>query len=301
MRSKQLRLSEMLEILALGLGCCLLLYFSCRDEVPIYAERGSKVFRVPRAAPATDGSGDASADRAAIEQALGELLSGIATGEVEETRRSELQASLMGLLERFNWGSAEGRATASAVIVQQMFDQAKLQSVSAELSARQRQAIRGMAKELTRQLMLMATGSSPGADGIVATLPLGHERVTWNQLGGFAYREGGPLPPEVQALDGRKVGIPGFMLTLGETEGVREFILVESLWGCCFGSVPDVNQTLVVRMKAGQSAEYTSTPIVVTGTLDVGEEREGGFVTSLYRLTDASVQPIQSEAAPSER
>jgi hypothetical protein len=65
--------------------------------------------------------------------------------------------------------------------------------------------------------------------------------------------------------------------------------------------VPDVNQTLVVRMKAGQSAEYTSTPIVVTGTLDVGEEREGGFVTSLYRLMDASVQPIQSETPPAER
>jgi hypothetical protein len=184
------------------------------------------------------------------------------------------------------------------MIVQQVFDQAKLQVASPELSLRQQRAIGSMAQELTRQMILMAMGSSPGADGINVPLPPDHERVTWNQLGGFAYREGEPLPEQLRALGGRKVGIPGFMLTLGDPEAVREFILVESLWGCCFGSVPELNQTIVVRMKADQSADYTATPLLVTGVLEVGEERQGGFVTSVYRLIDASVTPLASDAPP---
>src|SRR5690606_17961622 len=111
-------------------------------------------------------------------------------------------------------------------------------------------------------------------------------------LGGFPYREGAPLPPEVQALNGRDVAIFGFMLSLGDAERMSEFILVESLWGCCFGSVPDVHQTIVVRVDPSTPAEHTAVPQLVTGRLEVGEEREAGFGTSLYRIVDARLQPI---------
>lgn len=42
--------------------------------------------------------------------------------------------------------------------------------------------------------------------------------------------------------------------------------------------------------KTGVTAEYTALPVIVLGTLEVGEERDGRFVTSLYRLTDATEQ-----------
>jgi hypothetical protein len=290
----QLRPTQLLELLALVAGTSLILYFSCRDEPPGQAERDSKVFAAPRAGAAIDSPAGDEGARAAAEQALRLLLSQVATGEITEVQRSEVQQSLVELLERSERGTAESRVTATAMIVQQVFDQAKLQAVSPDLTLRQQRAIGSMAQELTRQLMLMAMGSSPGADGIDVALPPHHERVTWNQLGGFAYREGEPLPNELRALGGHQVGIPGFMLTLGDPEAVREFILVESLWGCCFGSVPELNQTIVVRMRADQSAEYTATPLLVTGVLEVGEEREGGFVTSVYRLIDASVAPLAS-------
>jgi hypothetical protein len=298
MKLTRLRPTELLELLALLGGVSLILYFSCREEPLAPAARDSKVFAAPRAGAAITSPGSNESTRAATEQALERLLARVATGEVTEAQRSEVQQSLVALLERSERGTAESRVTATAMIVQQVFDQAKLQVASPELSLRQQRAIASMAQELTRQLMLMATGSSPGADGIEVALPPDHERVTWNQLGGFAYREGEPLPEELRALGGRKVGIPGFMLTLGDPEAVREFILVESLWGCCFGSVPELNQTIVVRIKAGQSAEHTATPLLVTGVLEVGEEREGGFVTSVYRLTDASVAHLATELAP---
>jgi hypothetical protein len=59
-----------------------------------------------------------------------------------------------------------------------------------------------------------------------------------------------------------------------------------------------LNQTLLVTMKADHVADYTAAPIVVTGTLEVGEAKEGGFVTSLYRLRDATVSAVDAQPEP---
>jgi hypothetical protein len=288
-----------LEIGALLLGVGLLGHYSCGHEGDVDIQREAKTFSVARTgarAPTTDGSAQ---PQVAIEDSLREILIGIATGQVTEEQRADVQKALSELLDRFRWGKAQNRMTAAALIVQQMFDQAKQQTIRPELDLRQRQAIPLMAKELTRQVMLTSTGASAGADAIQATIPAGHERITWNQLGGFPYQEGEPLPTDVSTLNGRSVGLPGFILTLGDTEDLHEFILVESLWGCCFGSVPGVNQTVLVRLSPGEAASYVAGPCLVTGVLHVGEEKEAGFVTSLYRIEEAALTPI--DAAPPQR
>lgn len=98
----------------------------------------------------------------------------------------------------------------------------------------------------------------------------------------------------MQALNGQDVAIFGFMLSLGDAERLSEFVLVESLWGCCFGSVPEVNQTILVRVDPSATVEYSAAPQLVTGRLEVGEAREGGFVTSLYRIGGARVRPVET-------
>lgn len=290
------RIVAAIEALALLLGCALLIYVSCREEEP-EATRESRVFSAARARGTHAGSA-ASGSRRALEDTLDEWLRQIATGRLTEESRAELQNQLSGQLTAGQVGKPGHRENAAGLIVQQMFDQAKARSSVSELSQRQALAISGMSRELTRQLLALSAGSSPGADSITAPLPPGHERIDWKRLGDFAYQQGAPLPAEVVALGDRLVGIPGFMLTLGETDQMREFVLVESLWGCCFGSIPDVNQTVLVRLTAGETSSYTSGPILVTGTLRVGEEREGAFVTSLYRIEDARVTPLDAEAAP---
>ncbi len=297
-------MSEVLEVLALLAGGALLAYFSCRaPDTPAdgaAAPRESKTFAAARPGGDTDeGTDDAVARQRAVEEAVRELIGGVALGQVDESQRAEAQRSLASLLTRWRWGTDENRATAAAVIVQQVFDQAKLSNRSVALNVQQVRAIEGVARELTRELLLLAVGSSPGADGISGALPAGYERITWNQLGGFPWREGAALPPEVEALDGRDVGIFGFMLTLGEGDRLSELVLVESLWGCCFGSVPDVNQTILVRLDPSTTAEYSAAPTLVTGRLEVGEAREAGFVTSLYRLQGARLHPVADAAAAS--
>jgi hypothetical protein len=301
---KKPRPSEWLELALLVLGCLLMVYFAYRTPSAEQAAepRASKTFSADRAAPAaaveSPGGGDAPARQAAVEQAVRELISGVALGQVEEASRGEAQLSLVALLERLGWGSPANRTTAAAVVVQQVFDRAKLQSRSTGLSLQQVRAIQGVSRELARELLLLAIGVSAGADGINEPLPSGHARITWNQLGGFPYQEGAELPPEVQALGGQNVGIVGFMLTLGDTDQLSEFVLVESLWGCCFGSVPDVNQTILVRLRPETNAEYSAAPQLVSGRLEAGEEREGGFVTSVYRVVDAVVRPVETATSP---
>jgi hypothetical protein len=292
---KKLRATEVLEILALLAGGVLLAYHSCRgqDESAAQTPRESRTFAAgPGEAGA--GGGDATARQAAVESAVRELIEGVALGRVEDSGRADAQRALASLLERWSWGTEANRSTAAAVIVQQVFDQSKLQSRSVDLGPQQRRAIQSVARELTRELLLLAMGLKPGADGLQGELPAGHERISWNQLGDFPYQEGVPLPPEVQALAGRSVGIFGFMLTLGDSERVTEFVLVESLWGCCFGAVPEVNQTILVRLDPDTPAEYSAAPMLVTGRLEVGEEREAGFVTSLYRVTGATLRPADA-------
>lgn len=277
----------MIEVLALSLGCAVLGYVTCREKDPEVAREG-RVFGAPR----SEGAAASNPERAAIEVLLGNTLRGIATGNVSEEKRVDIQRELMALLERAGVGRPESRSNAAALIVQQMFDRAKLEIATSELSTRQRQAITAMARELTRQISLLAVGASPGADAMTTTLPDGVLKLNWKRMGGFQYVEGGELPADIRALDGRSVGVPGFILTMGDTENIREFILLESLWGCCFGAVPDVNQTILVRLGSGGPIDYTAAPVLVTGKLEVGEERQGGFVASLYRVVDAKVQPL---------
>ena len=292
-KRRKIRASTWLEVIALGLGCAGLAYFSCRDESS-RPSRESKVFSAPRSESESAANGSPDATRREVEQLLGNVLTGVATGEVSEERRVDLQRDLMRLLEQSGSGRPETRANAAGMIVQQIFDRAKLQTPNPALSLRQRQAILAMGKELTRQLLLLAVGASPGADAIGTPLPEGYTRIDWKRIGGFAYLEGGELPADVRALDGRAVGVPGFILTMGDTEGLREFILLESLWGCCFGSVPDVNQTIVVRLGPERALDYTAAPVLVTGKMEVGEERQAGFVASLYRIVDATVTPLDA-------
>jgi hypothetical protein len=301
MKLRKLRPSELLELLALLAGCALLFYFSCRghDTASGAAPRESRTFSAERTGPVRpEDTADSAARERAVQSAIGELIERVALGQVDEAQRAEAQLSLVSLLERWSWGTPENRTSGAAVIVQQIFDRAKLENRSEELSLRQVRAISGVARELSRELLLLAVGASPGADGISAAMPPGHERVSWNRLGGFTYREGEPLPGEVLAWAGREVGIFGFMMTLGDAERSPQFVLVESLWGCCFGSVPELNQTILVRVADGAAAEYSAAPLLVTGRLEVGEEREGGFVTSVYRIVDAKVSALDAPAAP---
>jgi hypothetical protein len=141
-------------------------------------------------------------------------------------------------------------------------------------------------------------GQHTGAFRAAAPLkpPPGYEVVEWKTLGGFEYKEGMELPENVRALHGKKVALAGYMFTLDEIENIKHFLIVESLWSCCFGVPPNVNQVIEINIAGRRGVEYTSLPVMLTGTLEVGEKMEDGFVVSLYRLKlegPQGVKPVE--------
>lgn len=139
----------------------------------------------------------------------------------------------------------------------------------------------------------------PGAlvppDRPAPPLPPGVEELRFAQLSSFELtdsipRKPQPLPPEVQALDGRRVRLMGHLIaTRRGTEGLTELLLSATSPDCCFGRPPRLNELVRVVPPAGQSAVPRKG--WVTGRLTVGPERDpDGRLRGFYRLTADAIE-----------
>ena len=94
------------------------------------------------------------------------------------------------------------------------------------------------------------------------------------------------IPKDIKELNRTEVAIEGFMIPIQTKDGkIQEFALVRSLWGCCWGRPPSINEAIHVKMPEGKGAGFTPNgPITVFGDLEVGEVFEEGLLASIYRL-----------------
>ena len=100
----------------------------------------------------------------------------------------------------------------------------------------------------------------------------------------FRYDLDNPFPPFIQALQGKVVRIKGFMLPDIEFEEISKFHLVRSLWGCCFGAPPRVNEMVRVNVPEDLRIDITYNTLDVVGRLEVVFEMEDGLIEDPYRL-----------------
>jgi hypothetical protein len=94
------------------------------------------------------------------------------------------------------------------------------------------------------------------------------------------------IPPDVQALDGQRVALAGFMVPVaGDGERAERFMLLATQMGCCFGITPPLNWWIDVAMANGRKARIArDVSITVYGTLRVGPFVDHGAIISLYRI-----------------
>lgn len=115
-------------------------------------------------------------------------------------------------------------------------------------------------------------------------------KLKFEVIGDWNYVEGKtPIPEKVQKLNGKLVEVTGFMMPINYTENIKNFILIQSLWGCCFGQTPAPNHIIVVNMEEGKTVDFYPDPIRVIGTFSVGETREEGYLISVYQVTGKKV------------
>lgn len=115
--------------------------------------------------------------------------------------------------------------------------------------------------------------------------------VTTDFLGGWSFDEtqSNPFPPHVRAINGKYVIVKGFMLPDVDFEGITKFHLVRSLWGCCFGAPPRVNELIRVHTPGGEGLRYTYNTLEIVGKIEVKFELLDGLIEDLYRLSAESI------------
>jgi len=100
------------------------------------------------------------------------------------------------------------------------------------------------------------------------------------------------FPESVRVLDGHEIRLEGYPLSITVEEGrVTHLLFARFPAGCCFGSVPVLDEWLLLDLEEELDAEDVPTSAIATGRLEVGERMgEGGLVESLYRLRAARLE-----------
>ena len=113
--------------------------------------------------------------------------------------------------------------------------------------------------------------------------------VDFGSLSGFDYEPGMELPEEVTKLDGKTIRIAGFIRTeAGRTDDIDVFWLVDQNCDCT--GFPKMNEIISCVMPEGRTISNDDSLIEVTGRFEAGEEKEDGYVVSLYRMQIESVK-----------
>jgi hypothetical protein len=128
---------------------------------------------------------------------------------------------------------------------------------------------------------------APPKPGVIADMDI-------KELGNFEYdaEKGGNIPADVLALSGSKLRLRGFMIPVDQAENITQFALVPSLFACCFGQPPQIQHTIVCKAPPGKAVGYYPDEIQVEGTLIVKEEKDDGFIVSVFELDASSVKPV---------
>ena len=105
------------------------------------------------------------------------------------------------------------------------------------------------------------------------------------------------ISPQIQAMNGKKVEVEGFMLPLDMSEGkLRTFMLLKDQMACCFGNIPRLNEWVYVRVSKKKEIKiHQDVLVTLLGTLRVGAKFEGEVLTGIYHLELDRVQIDQKE------
>jgi hypothetical protein len=101
------------------------------------------------------------------------------------------------------------------------------------------------------------------------------------------------IPPIVKSWNGQKAVITGYMVPVKMQKGlVTEFLLMRNTMACCFGTVPNMNEWVVVRMRQGVPP-LMDVPLAFYGLLKVGALFDSGYLTGVYELDAERMGDVQ--------
>lgn len=133
------------------------------------------------------------------------------------------------------------------------------------------------------------------ADEIKAGKIAGLDKILpFDELDSWPYEDGlKGMPKRIKELDGKKVLMTGFMLPIDEVQNIKEFLLVKSLWSCCYGQPPDIHGIVRVVMPKGKTTDYFFDPLKIVGTFKVEATVMDGYCVDIYQLHVESLEALR--------
>ena len=115
------------------------------------------------------------------------------------------------------------------------------------------------------------------------------ETLAFQNLGAFEYTDKMKLPADVTRWNGKLVKATGFMNPTSQARNLTTFLLVKDRSSCCFGKRPQINHFIEVKLKPGQTSDYSSDPVTIRGVLKVDDRWDGDWQLGLYWIEGAEV------------
>ena len=86
------------------------------------------------------------------------------------------------------------------------------------------------------------------------------------------------LTEDIEKLNDQVVKLRGFILpaSVMQTKNIKKFVLVRDNQECCFGPGAALYDCVIVQMKGGATADFTTRPVAVKGKFKVKEFKYPG-------------------------
>ncbi|HEB53377.1 MAG TPA: DUF3299 domain-containing protein [bacterium] len=118
--------------------------------------------------------------------------------------------------------------------------------------------------------------------------------LPFDELTSWPYEDGlKGMPKRIKELSGKRVLMTGFMLPIDEVQNIKEFLLVESLWSCCYGQPPDIHGIVRVVMPKGKTTDYFFDPLKIIGKFKVEATVMDGYCVDIYQLEVESLEALK--------
>ena len=126
--------------------------------------------------------------------------------------------------------------------------------------------------------VMLVTGISLGSYEYITEVPEGYQRISFSAMKPDEIQERGgvKVPPEIAALDGKKVFIKGYIRpdSISVSKGIDRFLLVRDNNQCCFGDMSTVKyyDQIDVDMVGSQRLDYDQGVFKIGGVLHITPE-----------------------------
>jgi len=118
--------------------------------------------------------------------------------------------------------------------------------------------------------------------------------LPFDELTSWPYEDGlKGMPKRIKDLNGKKVLMTGFMLPIDEVQNIKEFLLVQSLWSCCYGQPPDIHGIVRVVMPKEKRTDYFFDPLKIIGTFKVEATMLDGYCVDIFQLHVETLEVIK--------